>query len=145
MKLRKLEAKDFSEWKLLWDDYQTFYHNKMDETVSLKTFERLLSDIEPMHCILAEKEGLIVGLVHFIYHESTWTIGNYCYLQDLFVSVKTRKNGIGKALIEQVYAMAKQNECSRVYWLTQETNYAGRSLYDTIADKTEFVQYRKMM
>ena len=85
------------------------------------------------------------GLVHFIYHRSCWTPGNYCYLQDLFVAEGIRGGGIGRALIEHVYAEAGKAGASRVHWLTQETNYQGRMLYDRIADRSGFIQYRKIL
>lgn len=145
MHFRKLTSTDYNEWKLLWDGYLTFYKTNVAETITTKTFERLLSESEPMNCILAESEGKVVGLVHFINHRSTWTSGDYCYLQDLFVSPDARKKGVGRALIEQVYDIAKENEYSRVYWLTQENNYQARMLYDSVAGKTDFVQYRKLI
>ena len=86
----------------------------------------------------------MIGLVHYIFHRSTWTIENYCYLQDLFVDPKHRASGLGRKLIEAVYAEAEKNHCSRVYWLTQENNEQARMLYDRIADQTGFIQYRKL-
>jgi GNAT superfamily N-acetyltransferase len=85
----------------------------------------------------------VFGLVHWIYHRSTWTTGDYCYLQDLFVTADARGGGIGRALIEHVYADTKRRGVSRVHWLTHETNYAGMRLYDSIGERSGFVQYRK--
>lgn len=87
--------------------------------------------------------SLRIGLVHYIFHRSTWTEGNYRYLQDLFVQTDNRAKGSGKSLIEAVYAEAHKKKCSRVYWLTQETNYQARILYDQVAINTGFIQYRK--
>ena len=94
--------------------------------------------------IVAEDEGTVIGLVHCINHRSTWTRGDYCYLQDLFVSPDARRQGAGRALIEKVCDTAKEKECSRVYWLTQENNYQARTLYDSITGRTDFIQYRKL-
>jgi hypothetical protein len=85
-----------------------------------------------------------LGLVHSIYHRSTWTTSDYCYLQDLFVAAEGRGGGIGRALVEHVYADAKRRGASRVHWLTHESNQNARQLYDRIADRSEFIQYRKL-
>jgi GNAT superfamily N-acetyltransferase len=108
------------------------------------TFERMLDPDEPCWAALAEVDGKPVGLVHVILHRSTWTVGNYAYLQDLFVSDEVRGKGVGRALIEYVYDRAKEAGASRVYWLTHETNTDAMKLYDRIADRSGFVQYRKL-
>jgi GNAT superfamily N-acetyltransferase len=98
-----------------------------------------------MHGLVAESDRVVLGIVHFIYHRSTWTAGPYCYLQDLFTAEAARGQGVGKALIEAVYAQAKADGASRVYWLTHETNVAARSLYDKLATRTGFIQYRQLL
>ena len=96
-----------------------------------------------MHCAVAEVDKNIVGLVHYIQHRSCWTVGDYLYLQDLFVDMSGRGPGAGKALIEFVYAKARESGASRVWWLTHETNTDAMLLYDRIAEKSGFLQYRK--
>jgi GNAT superfamily N-acetyltransferase len=98
-----------------------------------------------MHGLVAESDRVVLGIVHFICHRSTWTAGPYCYLQDLFTAEAARGQGVGKALIEAVYAQAKADGASRVYWLTHETNVAARSLYDKLATRTGFIQYRQLL
>ena len=98
-----------------------------------------------MHALVAENGDRIVGIVHYIFHRSTWTDGPYCYLQDLFTMEEVRGLGIGRALIEAVYAKAREEGASRVYWLTHETNTVAMQLYDKVADKSGFVQYRKTL
>ena len=98
-----------------------------------------------MHAALAWHDDKAVGLVHWIFHRSCWTAGDYCYLQDLYVAEDSRGSGIGRALIEHVYAQAVAAGAARVHWLTQETNYPGRMLYDRIADRSGFIQYRKVL
>ena len=98
-----------------------------------------------MHALVAENSGRIVGIVHYIFHRSTWTDGPYCYLQDLFTVEEARGLGVGRALIEAVYAEAREEGASRVYWLTHETNTVAMQLYDKVADKSRFVQYRKTL
>ena len=89
-------------------------------------------------------DGRALGLVHTVRHRSCWTIGDYCYLQDLFVAPDARGLGLGRALIEHVYREAAASGCSRVHWLTHETNQDAMLLYDRIGDRSGFVQYRKL-
>jgi len=97
-----------------------------------------------MGAFLARDEsGAAVGVVHWIMHRSCWTVGDYCYLQDLFVAQNIRGGGVGRKLIEAVYAIAQEHGCSRVHWLTQETNAQAMILYDKIAAKSGFLQYVK--
>ncbi|ADU69265.1 GNAT family N-acetyltransferase [Pantoea sp. At-9b] len=145
MQLRALRSDDFPLWLALWQGYQRFYATAINEETTQVTFERLLADGEPMHCLVAEEDGALIGLVHYLTHRTTWTVGDYCYLQDLFVSEAARGKGAGKALILAVYQQAEALGCSRVYWTTQESNATARKLYDQIASKTEFIQYRKLL
>jgi len=143
MNFRNLKEEDFPNWLELWKGYQSFYKVEIKISVSEVTFKRLLNTDENMYCLVAEENGLLIGMVHYIYHRSTWTEGNYCYLQDLYVTPSERSKGLGRKLIECVYTEAVKNNISRVYWLTHETNYPGRSLYDDVADNAGFIQYRK--
>lgn len=144
LEIRPVGADDHAAWLPLWHGYQRFYQTEIPAATSALTWQRFLDLAEPMHAALAWLDGQAVGLVHFIYHRSCWTEGDYCYLQDLYVAEKTRGSGIGAALIEHVYAQARAAGASRVHWLTQETNYRGRQLYDRIADRSGFIQYRKL-
>ncbi len=68
---------------------------------------------------------------------------NSVYLQDLFTDASVRGQGVGRALIEHVYAQAKALGAGKVHWLTHESNAQAMVLYDQVADKPGFVQYRK--
>ena len=143
--IRAARDTDFDAWFPLWRSYQQFYKTDIDHATTLTTWQRLLSAGEPMHAALAEVDGAVVGFVHFIEHRSCWTQGNYMYLQDLFAVPAVRGRGVGRALIEHVYAGAASRGCSRVWWLTHETNSDAMLLYDRIADKSGFVQNRKLL
>ncbi|MEQ1104821.1 GNAT family N-acetyltransferase [Acinetobacter ursingii] len=145
MNIRPVTKNDFNEWLLLWKGYQVFYKATISDEITKTTFDRFQDVQEPVYCLVIEnEEKQLIGLLHYIFHRSTWTIENYCYLQDLFVDPKHRASGLGRKLIEAVYAEAEKNHCSRVYWLTQENNDQARMLYDRIADQTGFIQYRKL-
>ncbi|MDZ5459923.1 GNAT family N-acetyltransferase [Azohydromonas lata] len=145
MLIRAAEPRDYEQWLPLWQAYQRFYKSDIPQAVTDQTWARFHDAAEPMHCAVAEDEGRLVGLVHFIDHRSCWTTGNYCYLQDLYAAEDRRGQGIGRALIEHVYAQAAAAGAARVYWLTHETNENAMKLYDRIADKSGFLQYRKLL
>ena len=143
--IRAVQAADHAAWLPLWQAYQRFYQTTIDVDTSVLTWQRFLDPAEPMHAALAWQDGHAVALVHWIFHRSCWTQGDYCYLQDLYVDEQLRGTGIGRRMIEHVYAQAGEAGASRVHWLTQETNYSGRQLYDRVADRSGFIQYRKLL
>lgn len=144
IEIKAIEHKDFEVWLPLWKAYQQFYEVEIPETVTLQTWERFLNTGEPMHAALAMLGEQAVGFVHTIFHRSTWTASDDCYLQDLFVAADGRGKGIGRALIEHVYADARSRGASRVYWLTHETNHNARQLYDRLAERSGFIHYRNV-
>jgi GNAT superfamily N-acetyltransferase len=85
----------------------------------------------------------LIGFVHCVFHRGTWAINDFCYLEDLFVAPSARGQGVGRALIEAVYARADAKKCARVYWLTHESNATARKLYDQLAENRGFIQYRR--
>lgn len=145
MKIRMAHEDDFAQWVTLWKGYQVFYKTNIAEATTDTTWSRFLDPAEPMYCAVAEVDGELIGMVHYIFHRSCWTEGDYVYLQDLFAAPEMRGKGVGRALIEHVYAVAKAQGGSRVWWLTHETNSDAMHLYDKIADKSGFIQYRKLM
>jgi GNAT superfamily N-acetyltransferase len=142
--IRPLARADRAQWQPLWQGYLAFYKTSVPDEVTETTFARFFNEAEPMHALVAERDGEIVGIVHYIFHRSTWTEGPYCYLQDLFTAEQARGGGVGRKLIEAVYSRAREQGASRVYWLTQEGNATARALYDKLAERSGFIQYRKL-
>jgi GNAT superfamily N-acetyltransferase len=143
--VRAVGSHERAAWEPLWKGYLDFYKTSVPKEVYDTTWTRLHDPEEPMWLLGAYVDGNLLGIVHYLYHRSCWTVGNYCYLQDLFVAERARKLGLGSALIEAVYAQARADGASRVYWLTHEANATARSLYDTLADRPGFIQYRKLL
>ena len=144
LQIRPISAADHAAWLPLWQGYQRFYNAEIAPEVSALTWQRFLDPAEPMFAALAWQDEVAVGLVHGIFHRSCWTSGDYCYLQDLFVAGEVRGAGVGRALIEYVYAHAQAAGANRVHWLTQEDNAQARLLYERIADRSGFIQYRHL-
>jgi GNAT superfamily N-acetyltransferase len=143
--IQRLDPADFDRWQPLWQGYLAFYKTSVPDDVTRLTFQRLTSPDEPMGGFLAVRGERAIGMVNWIRHRSCWTAGDYCYLQDLFVDPEVRGGGVGRQLIEAVYDTARSQGCSRVHWLTHETNTDAMTLYDRIADRSGFVQYRKLL
>lgn len=145
IEIRELAFDDQPAWLQLWRGYQAFYKVDIAEAVTQSTWSRMLDPSEPVHGRLAVLDDNAVGLVHFLFHRSTWTAGNICYLQDLFVAPGNRGQGIGERMIAHVYEQARIAGCPEVYWLTHETNATAMKLYDRVAKRDGFVQYSKSL
>ncbi|AXA27459.1 GNAT family N-acetyltransferase [Pseudomonas putida] len=143
--LRPVTLEDHAAWLPLWQAYLRFYQTTLADEVTANTWQRLLDPSEPTHSALAWVDGKAVGMVNYIYHRSNWSIENSCYLQDLYVDGKQRGLGIGRQLIEHVYAAAKTAGCIKVHWLTHETNATAISLYEQVAERPGFIQFRKAL
>jgi GNAT superfamily N-acetyltransferase len=149
--MRPVERRDFDGWKPLWDGYNAFYgrsgNTALPEEITQQTWSRFFDGYEPVYALVAEEVGAgrLIGLVHYILHRSTISIGPVCYLQDLFTLEEVRGKGVGQSLIKAVYRRAEQAGCSRVYWHTHTSNATARALYDKLAEDSGFLVYRKML
>lgn len=140
--IRPLQTSDHAEWRRLWTAYLTFYQTVLPEEVYAETWRRLFLDgeFEPKG-LIAIVDGKAVGLTHYLYHRSGWSLVNNCYLQDLFADEAARDKGVGAALIEAVRQAAGKFGVTNVYWMTHETNATARKLYDKVARRTGFIEY----
>ncbi len=147
--IRPVLREDFPNWKVLWDGYNAFYEREgptaLPFEITQMTWARFFDAYEPVHALVAEQSGALLGLVHYIFHRTTIQIEPTCYLQDLFTSEAARGKGIGRALIQAVYERAAAAGTTRVYWHTHETNSTAMVLYNKVADKSGFVVYRKTL
>lgn len=144
--VRDIREADWERWLPLWEGYSTFYERvgptALPETVTRTTWARFFDPAEPVHALVAEADGALLGLVHYLFHRTTTSIAPTCYLNDLFTSVEARGRGVGRALIEAVYDRARRAGSTRVYWLTHETNAVARRLYDEVSTMSGFIVYR---
>lgn len=142
--IRPLTPADRTDWQRMWTAYLEFYESGVTDEIYDVTFARN-SDPEYLtqNCLVAELDGKLVGLVHYLFHAHNWRIEDVCYLQDLYADPDVRGTGIGRALIEAVYAAADKNGTPSVYWMTQDFNENARRLYDRIASLTPFIKYQR--
>lgn len=145
--VRPATRADYDQWLPLWEGYNAFYGRHgataLAQEITRMTWARFFDGYEPVHALVAESDGRLVGLTHYLFHRSTIMLGPICYLQDLFTDASLRGKGIGKLLIEAVYDKAHAAGSTRVYWHTEATNATARRLYDHVATHSGFVVYRK--
>ncbi len=142
--IRPIRTDERDAWEPLWKAYQVFYETRLSDETNDAAWQRLHDPGEPMHALAAFVDGRMCGIAHYLFHRSFWSIGDYCYLQDLFVAPEARKRGIGRALIAAVEVKARKAGASRIHWLTQDHNHIARALYDQLAQQSGFIQYRKI-
>jgi len=145
--IRDITPSDYEQWLPLWDGYNAFYGRSgptaLPAEITATTWKRFFEPAEPVHALVAERDGRLVGLTHYLFHRSTVLLAPICYLQDLFTAPDQRGAGVGRALIEAVYQRAQQAGSARVYWQTHETNLLARRLYDQVAERSGFIVYRR--
>lgn len=145
--VRFVARTDYEQWLPLWEGYNAFYGRSgstaLPDEITQMTWGRFFDAYEPVHAMVAEDQGRLIGLVHYLFHRSTIAIAPTCYLQDLFTTEAARGRGFGRALINAVYERAELAGAGRVYWQTHESNSTAMKLYDQVADRSGFVVYRK--
>ena len=148
-RIRPVAAADYAQWLPLWDAYNAFYGRSgptaLPAAITQTTWQRFFDAAEPVHALVAELDGSLLGLSHYLFHRSTIHVEPVCYLQDLFTAQEVRGRGVGRALIGEVAARARAAGAARVYWLTHETNATARRLYDQVAANSGFIVYRQQL
>lgn len=146
--VRAIARADYDAWLPLWHGYNEFYGRvgptALAPEITQSTWTRFFDAYEPVHALVAERDGELLGLAHYLFHRSTTLIAPICYLQDLFTAPPARGQGVGRALIEHLYELARRAGVPRVYWQTHESNQTAMRLYDQVADKSGFLVYRRV-
>jgi GNAT superfamily N-acetyltransferase len=141
-RVRSIRRTDRDQWAPLWRAYLKFYRAAESAEVTNATWARIFDALEPVHGLVAERDEELIGFSHYLFQRSTWLLNPQCYLQDLYVGEDKRGLGVGRALIAAVVCVAKEAGAARVFWNTHETNTVARRLYDAVAERTGFIQYR---
>lgn len=145
VEVKTISETEYDDWYPLWQGYLTFYETGLPDEITENNWRRFFDDSEPVGAFGAYVDGDLVGFVHYIYHRTNWAINDICYLQDLFALPEMRGKGVGRALIEAVFEVAKENGCKKVYWQTQNKNKTARRLYDKMARDDGFMIYEKAL
>jgi GNAT superfamily N-acetyltransferase len=142
IEIRAPAAHEKEAWLALWRGYLVFYEAALPVEISELTWARFHDPAEPVNMLAAYDGGYMAAFVTYVFHRSTWARHRYCYLEDLFVDETQRGKGVARGLIEAVRTAAREEGCERLYWQTREGNKTAQALYDRIADKMDFIQYR---
>ncbi|MFN7023676.1 MAG: GNAT family N-acetyltransferase [Pseudorhizobium sp.] len=140
--IRDVCESDRDQWEVLYKGYAEFYQVEQTDEMRSTVWSWLHEDRKESRGLVAEDAtGLLIGLAHYrpFARPLSATIG--CYLDDLYVSPAARGSGAADALISRVRAIATQENWSVVRWITAETNYRGRAVYDRLATKTNWITY----
>jgi ribosomal protein S18 acetylase RimI-like enzyme len=143
--VRQIQAGDKSAWQELYFAYLKFYETSSSDVNSELLWVRLTNSEPQIQALLAEANGVVIGLAHFHYQLSTWSDTSHCYLEDLYVAEAARGKGAAKALIQQVQELAIKQGCTELFWITKESNSTARKLYDKVANLSDFVRYEKRL
>jgi GNAT superfamily N-acetyltransferase len=143
--IRRLAPGDRADWERLFRGYIAFYKASLTAEQIELTWQRLMAAGPDFHIafVAADAAGRLTGIAHVLFHRSSWSPTHYCYLEDLFVDPERRGAGIARALIGATYHEADARGATRTYWATQDFNTTARRLYDKVATKSPFVQYRR--
>jgi GNAT superfamily N-acetyltransferase len=143
--VRPARPGDREAWNPLWRGYLAFYQATLAADVTETTWRRFFDPLEHLRALVAERDGRLIGFAHYLLHRSTWAPVCYCYLEDLFVDSSARGGGAGRALIAAVEAAGREAGANRLYWISHESNEIAQNLYDQVAERPGFVQYRKKL
>lgn len=142
LEIRPVQAADYAQWLPYWLAYQEFYQVQLSEQTTQRTWMRFLDPDQKLHAAVACDQDQILGLVHYVFHDSTWAENAFCYLEDLYVQPESRGQQVAKQLIEFVQQQAQAQDCARLYWHTQQSNVTAQRLYDWVAKDAALIQYR---
>jgi ribosomal protein S18 acetylase RimI-like enzyme len=143
--VRQIQVGDKSAWQELYFDYLKFYETSPGDVNSELLWDRLTNSDPQIQALVAESNGVVIGIAHFHYQLSTWSETSHCYLEDLYVAEDARENGVAKALIQQVQELAIKQGCTELFWITKESNTTARKLYDQVANLSDFIRYEKKL
>jgi GNAT superfamily N-acetyltransferase len=143
--IRPVTNADEPAWRRLWAGYLDFYESSLPQATTDRTWQRISGDDAEFGCIVAERDGKVLGIANYVLHPFTWSELPACLLHDLYVSPEARGHGAGRSLIQHLIDMAKVQNWARVYWVTQESNAAARTLYDRFRPADGFIRYSVMV
>ena len=139
--LRPLRESDRTSWQQLYRAYLHFYETEPVLEATELVWKRLSSLTPEIHSVVAEFDGQLAGIAHFHFQVSTWEQSSVCYLEDLYVDERFRGRGLATALIREVQRTATEQGCEELYWITRASNSTARSVYEKLAEESDFIRY----
>jgi GNAT superfamily N-acetyltransferase len=142
IQVRDAVAADEAAWRRLWSGYLTFYNEPLADSITDRTWARIIDPANPLFARVAVRDGAIVGFANCVLHEGTWGTTPVCYLEDLYVDADVRGGGIGSALLDDLLRLREERGWHYLYWVTHLNNHTARRLYDRYVQADNFVRYR---
>jgi len=139
--VRPVAAGDRDAWAALYRGYRDFYAKPHEERVYETVWGWLMDDAHQTRGLIAEVDGVPVGIGHYRTFARPIDGGSGIYLDDLFTSPESRGSGAGSAILTRLAEIARDEGASLVRWITAESNETARSLYDRVAKQTPWVTY----
>lgn len=127
--IRKAEPSDLIQVYELIKELAAFEKEPDEPSNPLKKFIEEGTCKQPrFHVILAEGDGKVAGIALYYYGYSTWK-GSMIYLDDLVVKESYRKKGIGKKLMDELIAIAREEKINQLRWHVLDWNENAINFY----------------
>jgi len=139
--IRALEATDHEKWRQLFHEYGVFYETDFSDETLDRVWAILQRD-DVLHALVAEHDGVVVGIAHYRFHPDTFSGGWDWFLDDLYVHPDARGTGQATALIEALADLARaKGDPGTLRWITAADNERAQRVYDRVATKATWVTY----
>lgn len=127
--IRKAKESDCTSMMDLIQELAVYEKEPTAVTVSMEEFVASGFGENPVWgAFVAEKNNVIVGMALYYIRYSTWK-GQRLYLEDLIVTDSERGSGIGKLLLDQTIAYAKEKNYSGMLWQVLDWNEPAINFY----------------
>jgi GNAT superfamily N-acetyltransferase len=141
--VRPAEAQDRPAFLEMWQDFVSLAPDEPgNHSMGEKNWERIMDAATGLQCIVAcDGDGTALGFTLFLAFPFTWSRGDACYLQDIFVRAEARGKGVAQAMIEHLRQLGLEAGWFKIFWMTQPDNFAAQRLYDKVARRMDYLRY----
>ena len=139
--VRPIEPGDHDAWAPLFAAYREFYEIDEDPEAVDRVWSWIQDADHETNALVAVLDGRVVGFAHHRLYARPAEGGKGLFLDDLFTVPDLRGQGVGRALIERLAEIARENGCAKVRWVTADDNVVAQRLYDQTAEKTTWLTY----
>ena len=140
--IRPIGPQDRDSWETLYRGYADFYKVETDVEKLDSLFNWLMDPTHVCEGVVAlDPQARLIGLAHYRAMPSPLRGSEVGFLDDLFVDPSCRGSGAAEALLRHVDSIARTKGWPVVRWITRDSNYRARGLYDRLALRSDWVTY----